>query len=245
MSDNRRTRTRKGAPGIVEVAARAGVSPATVSRFFNNPAIVRPKTRLKIEKAAEDLGFIRDRMARLNVSEVCFSQSAFLRARRSSRIAHKIEFFDEKLWNIIEYNDGDDEGGGDHLPTIESLSRAYIQWLDHVRQTAKQLNTTLLEYNVKQGWEPLCDYLGLDDSSSSSNMKCPPINTAFPHVNDSKEWILILGIVRFVSNYWIHLLIVITILCITILLKMVMLIRNMLLFSTKKTKFSKRKIKMR
>ena len=63
MSDNRRTRTRKGAPGIVEVAARAGVSPATVSRFFNNPGIVRPKTRVKIEKAAEDLGFIRDRMA--------------------------------------------------------------------------------------------------------------------------------------------------------------------------------------
>lgn len=58
-----RRRSRKGAPGIVEVAARAGVSPATVSRTFNEPETVRPKTRLKIENAASDLGYIRDRMA--------------------------------------------------------------------------------------------------------------------------------------------------------------------------------------
>ena len=59
----KRQRTRKGAPGIVEVAQRAGVSPATVSRFFNSPDIVRGPTRKRIEKAAADLGYIRDRMA--------------------------------------------------------------------------------------------------------------------------------------------------------------------------------------
>lgn len=56
-------RSRKGAPGIVEVAARAGVSPATVSRTFNEPDMVRGPTRKKIEQAAEDLGYIRNRMA--------------------------------------------------------------------------------------------------------------------------------------------------------------------------------------
>lgn len=59
----KRLRSRKGAPGIVEVAARAGVSPATVSRYFNDPQVVREPTRNRIEKAANDLGYIRDRMA--------------------------------------------------------------------------------------------------------------------------------------------------------------------------------------
>ena len=56
-------RSRNGAPGIVEVAARAGVSPATVSRFFNTPDVVRHDTRLRICRAAADLGYIRDRAA--------------------------------------------------------------------------------------------------------------------------------------------------------------------------------------
>lgn len=58
-----RSRARKGAPGIVEVSLRAGVSTATVSRYFNNPDVVRPMTRQRIEKAARELGYIRDRVA--------------------------------------------------------------------------------------------------------------------------------------------------------------------------------------
>ncbi|MFK8082603.1 MAG: LacI family DNA-binding transcriptional regulator [Granulosicoccus sp.] len=59
----RRVRSRKGAPGIVDVATRAGVSAATVSRYFNSRELVRPQTRQKIETAARELGYIRDRMA--------------------------------------------------------------------------------------------------------------------------------------------------------------------------------------
>ncbi|MEP1442032.1 MAG: LacI family DNA-binding transcriptional regulator [Hyphomicrobiales bacterium] len=58
-----RPRSRKGAPGILEVAKRAGVSPATVSRYFNDPDIVKSPTRKRIKEAAHDLGYIRDRMA--------------------------------------------------------------------------------------------------------------------------------------------------------------------------------------
>jgi len=61
--EKRRIRSRKGAPGIIEVAKRAGVSPATISRFYNSPDVVREPTRKRIEKAAQDLGYIRDRMA--------------------------------------------------------------------------------------------------------------------------------------------------------------------------------------
>lgn len=59
----KRVRSRKGAPGIVDVAARANVSIATVSRAFNEPDMVREPTRKKIERAANELGYIRDRMA--------------------------------------------------------------------------------------------------------------------------------------------------------------------------------------
>jgi len=59
----KRIRSRKGAPGIIEVAKRAGVSPATVSRFYNDPEIVKIPTRKRIEQAASELGYIRDRMA--------------------------------------------------------------------------------------------------------------------------------------------------------------------------------------
>ena len=59
----KRVRSRKGAHGIVDVAARAGVSPATVSRFYNQPEMVTATTRQRIEQAALDLGYIRDRMA--------------------------------------------------------------------------------------------------------------------------------------------------------------------------------------
>lgn len=61
--NNARVRSRKGAPGILDVAARAGVSGATVSRYFNSRELVRAPTRQRIEVAARELGYIRDRMA--------------------------------------------------------------------------------------------------------------------------------------------------------------------------------------
>ncbi|HLJ68395.1 MAG TPA: sulfotransferase [Chloroflexota bacterium] len=36
----------------------------------------------------------------------------------------------------------------------------------------------LLVYEVRQGWEPLCDFLGVD----------PPADVPFPHLNTSEEW---------------------------------------------------------
>lgn len=45
--------------GIKDVAARAGVSPGTVSNVLNRPEKVSPATREKVEAAVRELGFVR------------------------------------------------------------------------------------------------------------------------------------------------------------------------------------------
>jgi LacI family transcriptional regulator, galactose operon repressor len=53
-----------GAVSIREVAAQAGVSVGTVSNVLNRPDIVAETTRLRVQEAIRDLGFIRNESAR-------------------------------------------------------------------------------------------------------------------------------------------------------------------------------------
>jgi LacI family transcriptional regulator len=54
----------RGPAGIKDVALHAGVSVGTVSNVLNRPDRVRPATRLKVETAIADLGFVRNESAR-------------------------------------------------------------------------------------------------------------------------------------------------------------------------------------
>jgi len=49
---------------IVDVAAKAGVSFGTVSRVINNDIHVKENTRLRVQEAMQDLGFVANRQAR-------------------------------------------------------------------------------------------------------------------------------------------------------------------------------------
>jgi LacI family transcriptional regulator len=51
-------------PSVKDVAAAAGVSLGTVSNVLNRPARVSPATRLRVERAMLDLGFVRNESAR-------------------------------------------------------------------------------------------------------------------------------------------------------------------------------------
>ena len=51
-------------PGLADVARRAGVSTATVSRVLNAPGKVRTSTRLRVEAAIEQLAYVPDGAAR-------------------------------------------------------------------------------------------------------------------------------------------------------------------------------------
>jgi LacI family transcriptional regulator len=51
-------------PGIRDVAALAGVSASTVSNYLNRPEVVLPDTATRIERAVQQLGFVRNETAR-------------------------------------------------------------------------------------------------------------------------------------------------------------------------------------
>lgn len=51
-------------PKLKDVAKRAGVSPATVSRVLNNRGYLSEKTRLKVDQAMADLNYIPNDLAR-------------------------------------------------------------------------------------------------------------------------------------------------------------------------------------
>jgi DNA-binding LacI/PurR family transcriptional regulator len=51
-------------PTLVEVAARAGVSRATVSRVVNGSPRVSPQVRALVQRAIADLGYVPNRAAR-------------------------------------------------------------------------------------------------------------------------------------------------------------------------------------
>lgn len=64
MSGKPPGRRRKPAvPRLEDVAARSGVSTATVSRFYNNPAIVAPRTAQRIRAAIQRTGYVPNAMA--------------------------------------------------------------------------------------------------------------------------------------------------------------------------------------
>lgn len=55
---------RPSSPRIQDVAQRAGVAIGTVSNVLNNPDLVTEQTRLKVEAAIVELGFVRNSAAR-------------------------------------------------------------------------------------------------------------------------------------------------------------------------------------
>lgn len=58
----------RGAPTLTDVARRAGVHPATVSRALSRPTMVAPDTRQAVLDAVEAVGFVPNRSARQLVS---------------------------------------------------------------------------------------------------------------------------------------------------------------------------------
>ncbi len=62
--------------------------------------------------------------------------------------------------------------------TMEDENRAVAQYNDHLNAVKADVPADkLLDYTVDQGWQPLCDFLGV-----------PVPETEFPNINDAKQF---------------------------------------------------------
>ncbi|MCY3650255.1 MAG: LacI family DNA-binding transcriptional regulator [Acidimicrobiaceae bacterium] len=75
----------------VDVAAAAGVSQATVARCFTTPEVVAPDTRLKIEAAADRLGYVPNAIARS------------LKSQRTNIVGAVVPAVGEYWQNVVTY----------------------------------------------------------------------------------------------------------------------------------------------
>jgi len=59
----------------------------------------------------------------------------------------------------------------------EEGRKGYLEHNEMVRRLAKENGREFLEFNVKEGWGPLCQFLGVEEPEEP-----------FPRVNDTKTW---------------------------------------------------------
>ena len=87
-----------------------------------------------------------------------------------------------RLMNMLEANFNKCAVGNFVPKYPENRVQYYEDWVAHVKRTVPA--EKLLEFNVKQGWEPLCTFLG---------KPIPP--TPFPRLNDSGNYrnLIVLG----------------------------------------------------
>jgi LacI family transcriptional regulator len=103
MTGQHARRPRPAGPRLIDVAARAGVSPGTVSHVLNHPQKVAPATRARVLAAIDELGFSRNGMASalargdtrtIGLVVVSLSNSMFVDvARGAQRVARERDHY--------------------------------------------------------------------------------------------------------------------------------------------------------
>ncbi|MBE2278352.1 MAG: LacI family DNA-binding transcriptional regulator [Rhodobacteraceae bacterium] len=86
-----RNRRSSNAAGIRDVAQRAGISTATVSRVYNAPDSVSEKVRLRVEQAARDLSYIPHNAARALSSQRSRTLGIVIPTVKNSIFAEQVE----------------------------------------------------------------------------------------------------------------------------------------------------------
>jgi len=84
-------------PTLDDVARRAGVSTATVSRCVNDPKVVRAPTRERVEAAIRDLGYTPNFAARVMAAKRTFTIGAIIPTMENAIFARGLQAFQEEL----------------------------------------------------------------------------------------------------------------------------------------------------
>ncbi len=89
--------TSERSPTLLDVARTAGVSTATVSRCLNDPGLVQPATRTRVETAIETLGYTPHFGARALASNRTNTIGAIIPTMDNSIFARGLQAFQEEL----------------------------------------------------------------------------------------------------------------------------------------------------
>lgn len=84
---------------LADVAQHAGVSPATVSRYLNNPEIVSERTRKKIESSIKTLQYVPHAAARTLASNRSRMIGAIVPSLKDSLFGYSLEEFQTVITN--------------------------------------------------------------------------------------------------------------------------------------------------
>lgn len=90
-------RTSRSIPTLDDVAKKAGVSTATVSRCLNSPERVVKATRQRVMKAVESLGYTPNFGARVMAAKRTFTIGAIIPTMENSIFARGLQAFQEAL----------------------------------------------------------------------------------------------------------------------------------------------------
>ncbi|MBD3677328.1 MAG: LacI family DNA-binding transcriptional regulator [Rhodobacteraceae bacterium] len=91
------TKSDSAVPTIADVARRAGVSTATVSRCLNDPSKVQPATREKVQEAVRALGYTPNFGARALVAKRTNTVGAVIPTMDNAIFARGLQAFQEAL----------------------------------------------------------------------------------------------------------------------------------------------------
>lgn len=146
---------RSGRVTIKDVSVRAGVSPMTVSNVINNSARVRPRTRLRVLQAIQELGYHPNTMARRLVRQEAGAFGLFIPFDADHIPSNP--FFAQLIRGILDFCrpsgytlsllglDSSNDGGQD------AANFVHEKWVDGLILTDPRAGDSLLANLVTQG----------------------------------------------------------------------------------------------
>lgn len=129
------------APTLYDVAQKAGVSTATVSRYLNTPERVRKRTRVKVEQAIYTLGYIPNFGARVMASKRTFTIGAIIPTMENAIFARGLQAFQDELRKqgytlLVASSSYDSTIEEEQIRTLVSRGADGLLLIGHDRDTA-------------------------------------------------------------------------------------------------------------
>jgi LacI family transcriptional regulator len=159
-----------GDPTVYDVASKAGVSIATVSRVMNTPEMVRNGTRLKVLKAIDELQYVpkaeasaraRKLVGRIGVLTPFFTHSSFVQRMRGIAAALKSIPLELVIYPVDSTQRLEEYLA--MLPITKRLDGLIIISLPITENDAQRLITTKLETILIEFEHPSLSSIQVDD----------------------------------------------------------------------------------